>query len=252
MKGIILAAGYGTRMGVISKNTPKPLLPIGGKSIIEYLFEKLSPIQSINHYYIITNGKFFSAFKSWETDFLSHRNGHISLDLINDQSTSNENRLGAIGDIQFLLNTVQINEDVLITAGDNLYQFDILDYYHYFKTKQRDCICILPVNNREQLQRTGVVEVDENFQVIGFEEKPSEPKSTYACPPLYFLKAETLPLIETYLKSGQNSDAPGHFIKWLYQQRPVYAYLIRGKRYDVGNLETYRLANSIYTNSARH
>lgn len=251
MKAIILAAGYGTRMGDIAKNTPKPLLPVGGKAIIEYLLDTLSQIREINHYYIITNGKFYTAFKDWQIDFKAHRNGHVSTEVFNDQTQSNEQRLGAIGDIQFLLNSIDIREDVVISAGDNLYQVDVLNYYNYFKAKQTDCIGILPIEDREHLKRTGVVEINQDYQVVGFEEKPCEPKSNFACPPLYFLKAETLPLIETYIRDGHNSDAPGNFFNWLHRQKTVYAYPFKGSRMDVGNPKTYKLADQIYSEQAK-
>ncbi len=246
MKVIVLAAGYGTRMGELTKNTPKPLLPVGGKAIVEHLFEKLTPIESITHYYIISNGKFYQSFKEWELDFHANRNGHITLDILNDHSTCNENRLGAIGDIQLVLNTVSFQDDVIITAGDNLYDFDLLEYYRFFQKKNCDCIAVIPIHEPEKLKRTGVVEVDSDFRVIGFEEKPAEPKSNFACPPIYFFKQATLGLVKDYLKSGNNPDAPGHFISWLHKQRPVYAYQIKGQRYDVGNPETYQKVNEIY------
>jgi glucose-1-phosphate thymidylyltransferase len=248
MKVIVLAAGYGTRMGKISESTPKPLLPVGGKPIIEYLLDQLAPIKTFSHIHIITNGKYFSKFKDWETDFKSQRNGHFSIEILNDRSTSNETRLGAIGDLHFLLNQTPIEDDALISAGDNLYQFDLNPFYQYFQTKQSDCISILELENPESLRRTGVVEIDAADRVIGFEEKPEQPKSNFACPPLYFLQASTLKLILEYLKQGNNPDAPGNFIRWLYPRKPVYAFKPAGNRLDVGNLETYQKANEIYSN----
>lgn len=250
MKVIVLAAGYGTRMGKISEHTPKPLLPVGGKPIIEYLFNHLDSIPDLSQIQIITNNKYFSAFKQWETDFKSRRNGHFSLNILNDLSVSNETRLGAIGDLNFLLNQIPIAEDVLISAGDNLYQFDFTAFYDFFRAKQSDCISIFKIENPELLRRTGVVEIDASDRVIGFEEKPAQPKSSYACPPLYFLQAATLKLIPEYLQQGNNPDAPGNFISWLYRQKPVYAFKPVGQRLDVGNLETYHQANAMYSNPA--
>lgn len=250
MKVIILAAGYGTRMGKISQNTPKPLLPVGGKPIIEYLLDQLAAMIDLSRIHIITNDKFHAKFKNWESDFKQRRNGHLSLEIFNDNSTSNDTRLGAIGDLNYLLKQTQIEEDVLISAGDNLYEFDLGEYYQFFKNKQRDCICIFKLDEIKQLRRTGVVEIDATDRVVGFEEKPARPKSSYACPPLYFLKETSLKMIPEYLAQGNNPDAPGNFINWLYQRKPVYAFKPDGERLDVGNLESYQKANKLYSENA--
>ncbi len=251
MKVIILAAGYGTRLGELGQNLPKALLPVGNKPIIEHLLVKLSEIPNNKHYLVITNAKFFTAFSNWEADFKSRQNGHFSLQIFSDASTCNENRLGAIGDLNFLLNQIDLQEDVLISAGDNLFQFDVRDYFHFYQQKQTDCICTLAIDDPAKLRRTGVVQVNAEDQVIGFEEKPVQPKSTFACPPLYFLQAETLKLIPEYLAAGNNPDAPGHLIQWLFPRRPIFAYRITGTRYDVGDLKTYQNVNQIYSQAAQ-
>lgn len=250
MKVIILAAGYGTRMGEISKNKPKPLLEINKKPILEHILDKLSILPQIEQYYIISNGKFFYQFRDWHMDFMNNRNGHIHLKVVNDESMSNETRLGAIGDLNFLLNAHPIEDDVLITAGDNLYEFDLKKFYNFFKEKDDDCICALPIQDEAKLKRTGVIQLDENARVIDFEEKPENPKSNLGSPPLYLLKQSTLPLIKTYLEEGNNQDAPGNFIKWLHHYKPVFAYRAEGTRYDVGNLETFKKVNEIYSKKA--
>lgn len=247
MNVVILAAGYGTRMGELAQNLPKALLPIGGKSILEHLIEKLSTIDEIRKYYIVTNRKFISCFEKWQYDFRKRRDGHFSVELLNDGTTRNENRLGAVRDLQFVIDSAQLNADLIVTAGDNLFQFDLEESFAFYKMQKCDTIHIIPINGLNQLRRTGVVEIDQNNRVIGFEEKPEHPKSHYGCPPLYFFRPDTLQLIEQYLKEGQNPDAPGNFIAWLYKRKPVYAYLIKGNRFDVGDPETYSKAISLYS-----
>jgi glucose-1-phosphate thymidylyltransferase len=250
MRVIILAAGYGARMGDISKNTPKPLLPIAGKPILEHLFEKLNRIQEIDHIYIITNGKFYSAFQDWLHHFLPRQNRRIPITIINDGSTCNENRLGAIGDLNFLLESIPIEDSVLVTGGDNLYEFDLLKFHDFFIQKGNDCICVLPIKDETQLKRTGVVQMNADFQVIDFEEKPENPKSHWGAPPLYCLIPETLKFVKKYLAEGNHPDAPGHFIRWLYLQKPVFAFRAKGERFDVGNPETFLRINEIYSKRA--
>ncbi|MBN1350233.1 nucleotidyltransferase family protein [candidate division KSB1 bacterium] len=247
MNGIILAAGYGTRMGHLTQRTPKPLLPVGGKPILEHLILKLSAMEHITRYHIITNQKHISHFEAWHRQFLDAGTGHLEIYLYNDGSTSNENRLGAIRDLQFLIRSAHLDDDLLVSAGDNLFRFDLREFYSFHQSHVHNSICINRIDDVNRLRRTGVVEIDENNRVVGFEEKPQHPKSSYGCPPLYLFRRETIPLIDQYLNEGQNPDAPGHFIKWLFRQRPVYAYLIDGDRFDIGNPETYHEVNALYS-----
>jgi len=197
--------------------------------------------------FIITNQKFISYFSDWQRDFSENRDGYLDIELLNDGTTCNENRFGAIRDLQFAIDAIHINEDLIVAAGDNLFQFDLKDSFSFHKAHECDTIHIIPIEDVQQLRRTGVVQIDQHHRVIGFEEKPLYPKSHYGCPPLYFFKRDTIQSIGQYLSEKQNPDAPGNFIGWLYKRRPVYAYLIKGTRFDVGNPETYQKVRALYS-----
>ncbi len=241
MKALILAAGYATRLYPLTKDRPKPLLRVGNATIVDHLLQRFSAVPSLNQVYIVTNAKFYPVFAEWAAT-TNRQKGYrnFGIEIIDDHTTSNESRLGAIADIQFVLEQRKIEEDLLITAGDNIFTFDFLEMLAVFEQKQSDIIVAHKVDDPDKLRRTGVVELDENHRVVGFEEKPAQPKSSYACPALYIYKTTTLPLFEKYLSEGQNSDAPGNFIAWLHKIVPVYAYVMTAHYYDIGNLQSYR------------
>ncbi len=234
MKCIILAAGYGTRLYPITKNTPKPLLKIDGKTILKHILEKIEKVEIIDDIYLVTNDEFYQDFNQLGED----------IKVLNDGSTSNKNRLGAIADLQFVIKKEKINDDLLILAGDNLFDFELTDFVNF---RDADCITAHEIKDKKRLKRTGVIEIDENNKVISFEEKPDNPKSNLAVPPLYKYKKETIPLIEKYLEEGNNPDAPGNLIPWLIERRDVYAYKFEGARYDIGTVESYRKVQKIYS-----
>ncbi len=240
MKALILAAGYATRLYPLTKNRPKPLLRIGEKTILDYLLEKFSEIDAIDDIFIVTNEKFFPNFQEWaERANKSGRFPNFKLHVVNDHTENNETRLGAIADIQFVLDHYPIKEDCLIAAGDNIFQFDFAEFLKFFQTKQSDIILAHPIANEERLRSAGVVEIDQAQRVIGFEEKPYEPKSRLIAPALYIIKKEHLNLFRRYLDSENPSDAPGSFIAWLHEVVPVHAFVMQEHYYDVGTLEMY-------------
>ncbi|GAA0359010.1 hypothetical protein GCM10008932_09600 [Alkalibacterium iburiense] len=238
MKAIVLAAGYATRLYPLTKNQPKPLLEVAGKTILDHIVEKLDKVESIDEVIIVTNEKFTTHFQDWANGASYTK----KLTVLNDGTTTNDNRLGAIGDIQFVSETLQLDDDVMILAGDNLFDFELTDFAQYFEEKETDCITSYHEENEAQLKRAAVVELDENQEVLSFVEKPDNPQSNYCVPAFYLYKKETLPLIKDYLEAGNNPDAPGHFVPYLIQHKPVHAYLFEGKRYDIGTLESYEQA----------
>jgi len=243
MKAIVLAAGYATRLYPLTKNQPKPLLKVAGKSILDHIVEKMERVEAIDEIIIVTNDKFTDHFEQWNKSASYNK----QLTIVNDGTTTNDNRLGAIGDIQYVIETQQVTDDLMVLAGDNLFDFELSDFVTYFHKKETDCITAYKEENEEQLKRAGVVDLTDTGEVLSFEEKPSQPKSNYCVPAFYLYKKESLPLCKEYLKEGNNPDAPGHFIPYLITRRNVHAYLFEGKRYDIGTVDSYNKVNQLFS-----
>ncbi|WP_100405618.1 nucleotidyltransferase family protein [Bacillus solitudinis] len=242
MKCIILAAGYATRLYPLTKNTAKPLLKVANKSILDHIIEKVEKVDIIDDVYIVTNEKFFQSFVNWANNYL----GPLNVSVINDKTTTNDNRLGAIADIQYVLDEAELDEDVMVLAGDNLFDFELTSFVDFYKTLNADCITTHELNDTEEIKRTGVIEVDGGDRVTSFEEKPEHPKSNLAVPPFYIYQKETLPLIKNYIEEGNNPDAPGNFIPWLIQHKDVYVYKFEGMRFDIGTLDSYEKVQTLF------
>lgn len=246
MKAIVLAAGYATRLYPLTENQPKPLLEVSGKSILDHIVEKMERVDVVDEIIIVTNDKFTAHFEGWKHSVELKEKYEKKLTVINDGTLTNDTRLGAIGDIQFVLNKLGIEDDLMIVAGDNLFDFELSDFVDYFENVGTDCITAYHEDDDAQLKRAGIVELDEDGRVLSFEEKPEKPKSTYCVPAFYLYRKETLPLFKKYLGDGNNPDAPGHFIPYLLEHQPVHAYLFEGKRYDIGTLESYERVQEIF------
>ncbi len=230
MKCVLLAAGFATRLYPLTLHTPKPLLEVGGKTILDRLMEKLEEIPSLDEVILVSNGKFFSNFIQWAANYATSR----KITVLNDGAMDNDQRLGAVADLEFAIRVRNIEEDTLVLAGDNLFDFSLKAFVDFFHSKGADCVTTHIVEDPEQLKRTGVILINPEGKVLEFEEKPKHPKSTLAVPPIYLYRQDTLPLFKTYLEEGNNPDAPGNFIPWLLQRKEVYAYFFQGKRYDIG------------------
>lgn len=242
MECLILAAGYATRLYPLTLTTPKPLLGVAGKCILERLLDKVELIDAVDHVYVVTNARFAPAFQEWANDY----RGRKPVAIIDDGTTSNENRLGAIGDIRFSIRQAGIADDLMILAGDNLFDFDLRDFVQFFEEKDADMITAYRVEDPALRRRIGIIELDDSGLVVSFEEKPQEPKSEWGVPALYIYKQETLSFIERYLDEGNNPDAPGNFIPWLIKHRPVYAFRFAGRWYDIGTPESYEEAQVVF------
>ena len=247
MKCIVLAAGYATRLYPLTENFPKPLLDVKGKSILDWLLEDVKSTGMVDEAIIVSNHKFNNIFKD-RTDKADNLSGAMKLTLLDDGSTDNDNRLGAVKDIAFAINKCQLikecnedekNDGVLVLAGDNLLDFSIKGFLDFYKEKRATCIMRHFEPSLEKLQRTGVVEVNDYDKVISMEEKPAKPKSNWAVPPFYIYGKDDLPVIVNCVNDEEiNLDAPGGFIEWFCKKREVYAYEMPGKRYDIGNRES--------------
>ncbi len=240
MKIIILAAGYATRLYPLTLNIPKPLLLVDGKPIIEYLLERLGGRAGVEEGYIVTNEKFNLLFEQWLRIY--EKQTSFPLKIINDKSVDEKSKLGAIGDINFVLSAEKINDDVIIVAGDNLPTDSLQGFAEFGLKKNMPVVGITSALSLEEVKRLGSVKIDDNGQIIFFEEKPKVPKSEVVSAALYFYPRNLLPRIQQYLEEGNNPDQPGRFVEWLYQRMPVFTWRIQGHWFDVGTHESLALA----------
>lgn len=235
---VLLCAGYATRMYPLTENFPKPLLEIKGKTIIDYLIDDLEQNSSIDKYVIVSNHKFIYHFNKWKET----RNEQITV--LDDGSEDNEHRLGAVKDIWFAIEKEQINDDIIVLAGDNLLDFSLKGFIDFSNDKKGNAVMRYRETDINRLRRTGVAVIDKDCLIKNMEEKPQNPKSEWAIPPFYIFKKEYLSKIREGIYSGCKVDAPGGFIEWFANKYSVYAYLMPGKRIDIGNLEDYYKINS--------
>jgi len=233
MKAILLAAGYATRLHPLTKNKPKPLLEVAGKPIVEHIIDKIIEITDIDRIYIVTNQKFTSNFEEWSKNHKSK----ISIEIINDKTTSNEDRLGAVGDVNFVIETKQPNEDILVVAGDNLFELSLVDLNNFFKEKNKTIIALYDVKDKELAKKYGIVAINENNKVTEFHEKPAEPKSTLASTGIYIFQKKTINLIKNYINEGNSPDKTGEFLEWLFKKEEVYGFVSKEHWYDIGSFE---------------
>lgn len=236
MKAIILAAGYATRLYPLTLNSPKSLLKVGVKTVLDYIMEDIEKVDIINEVIIISNNKFYENFINWKECAKYHK----TINVINDGTSSDEDKLGAIGDINLVINECKIDEDVFVIAGDNLYSFSLQGFFEKFNSVKKNCILAKKVEEMKELKRMGVVQVDRGNNVIGLEEKPDNPKSNLAVFAAYIYLKETIPLFGEYIRQGNNPDAPGYFPAWLYKRKDIYTYIVDGDCYDIGTHETYK------------
>ncbi|SDI32849.1 nucleotidyltransferase family protein [Proteiniclasticum ruminis] len=248
MKCILLAAGYATRLYPLTENLPKSLLEVDGKTILDHIVNKIEAVHIVNEIVIVTNHKFIDHFENWRETY----RGAKKITVLDDGSISNETRLGAINDVLFAVKYLNIYDSLMILAGDNLFEFGLDDFVDYYQSVGTDCITAHKLEDIEKLKRTGVAEVDAQFRLVSFEEKPIHPKSSYAVPPFYIYQKETIPLIEEFINEGNNGDAPGMVIDWLLKRKVIHVFHFKGSRYDIGTLDSYNEIKSMYkTNSIR-
>lgn len=240
MKCLILAAGYATRLYPLTENYPKPLLKVGTKTILDWLVDDISATGLVNEYVIISNHKYATHFIPWAATKPQH------ITVVDDGTSSNETRLGAVKDIQFAIDRLGLDDDLLVIAGDNVLDFSLYKFITYAKEKQKTCVMRYYESDSARLRKSGVVQVDETDRVITMEEKPAKPKSNWCTPPFYFYTKEDMHLIKQCIASGCNTDAPGNCIAWMSTQVPIYAMEMPGNRYDIGNLESYQKVQETY------
>lgn len=240
MKCLILAAGYATRLYPLTENFPKPLLDVAGKTILDWLVDDIETIGQVDEYILISNHKFASHFEAWRATKPQN------ITVLDDGTTSNENRLGAVCDIKFAIDALSLDDDVLIIAGDNILDFSLAEFVKYAISKGASAIMRYHEPRREQLIKAAVLTTDTSDLIISMEEKPGDPKAEWCAPPFYFYTREDMKLLNEAIASGCGTDAPGSFAAWLARKRSVYAMAMPGSRYDIGTLESYRSVSKSY------
>ncbi len=229
MKAIILAAGYATRLRPLTDSIAKQLLPIGGRPMMDWVCDKVEEVTDEIH--VVTNTRFVDDFGRWAS-------GRDAVSVHDDGTTSNDDRLGAIGDIAFVLERTGTDDDLLVIAGDNLFDFSLVAFADFTREKGvASAVAVYDCGDLELATHYGVVEVGEDDRVVSLEEKPSEPRSTLVATACYLYHHEHVPLVEHYLAEGNPPDQPGRLVAWLHEREPVYGYRLPGLWYDVGSPE---------------
>lgn len=242
MKALVLAAGYATRLYPLTLDRPKPLLEVGGRPILEHLLDQL-PLSEISTVYIVTNAKFASHFRAWaETQT-------APIEVVDDGTTSDDDRLGAIGDLDLVIRTQGIDDDLLVAAGDNLFTEPLGDFVRFAREHDAAATAVYDTGDLEAMKRYSSIGVDADGRVTSFEEKPEQPTSTLAGIALYFYPRAVLPLVAEYLAEGNNSDQPGRLVQWLYRRVPVYAWHLPGSWIDIGTPESLAEADRAFNGS---
>ena len=241
MKCIILAAGYATRLYPLTENFPKPLLPVGGKPIINWLVEDINT--AVDEFIVVTNHKFASIFNEWVmANVMTIRK---RTRVIDDGTETNETRLGAVRDIQMAVDMVG-PDDYLVMAGDNVLDFSLQPFIEYSRSVGTSCVMCHEETRLAALQKTAVITADSSGLITSYEEKPKEPKGTLAVPPFYYYRSADITRIPEALDAGVSSDAPGSFAAWLSKVTPMHAWLMTGSRHDIGDMKSYNAVKDSY------
>ena len=240
MKCVILAAGYATRLYPLTENFPKPLLKVGEKTILDWLLEDIHTSSSVDEYIVISNHKFAPHFQAWAD---THT---LPITVVDDGTDSNETRLGAVRDIQFAIDQLKLDDDLLIIAGDNVLDFSLVKFIYYAKEKNTSCTMRYFEADPKRLSKSGVSELGGGDLLLSLEEKPAQPKSNWCTPPFYFYKAEDVRKIKDAIEDGCGTDAPGSLAAWMCKHATLHSMEMPGSRYDIGDLESYQKVQETY------
>lgn len=241
MKCLILAAGYATRLYPLTENFPKPLLSVKGKTILDWLIEDIDTLGEVDEYIVISNHKFAHHFDAW-AEKCSH-----NITVLDDGTCSNETRLGAVNDILFAIEALSLDTDMLVIAGDNLLDFSLTEFIKYAKEKGASAIMRYFEADEKRLLKSGIVTVDDNDLITEMTEKSPTPATHWCTPPFYYYTRSDARLVKAGIEAGCGTDAPGSYIAWLCKQTKVYAMEMPGRRYDIGNLESYETVKKEYS-----
>jgi len=244
MKNIVIAAGYATRLGELTKNFPKPLLKIGNNTILGRMLDDIDKIPDIDEHIIITNHRFAPIFEEWKAGLKYTK----PISIVDDGTSTNETRLGAVCDLLFAMDKLRLDEDLLVVAADNLLFFSFKEFVDFAKEKGTSCIMCHEQPSIEKLQRTGVVVLDENNRVLEMAEKPQEPKTHWAVPPFYIYLKQDLDLVRHSVENGCGKDAPGNLAHYMVEHTTMHAWPMSAGRFDIGSLDTYYEAVKRFSN----
>ncbi len=245
MKNIVIAAGYATRLGELTRNFPKPLLKIGSSTILGRMLDDIDRISDVDEHVIVTNHKFAPIFEQWAAE--QHYQKPVAI--VDDGTETNETRLGAVCDLLMAINRFQVDDDILVVAADNLLFFSFQEFVDFAREKGTSCIMCHEQPSIEKLQRTGVIVVDDQMRVLNMEEKPLEPKSHWAVPPFYIYKKHDLELVRHSVENGCGKDAPGNLAHYMVEHTVMHAWPMSAGRFDIGSLDTYYEAIEKYGKS---
>ena len=237
MKVLILAAGYATRLYPLTLTQPKPLLPVAGQPMIEYVLDNLAPIGGIDRVYVVTNAKFAGHFTKWSEAYRASKS-KLPFTIVN--------KLGAIGDIHLVLTREKIQDDLIVVAGDNLFSQSLEDFGRHCRKMNAPVLAVYDVGSLEEIKKYNSITLDGDGKITFFEEKPKQPTSTLTGIALYYYPKATLPLIQQYVAEGNNPDQPGRLVQWLYTRTPVYTWRVPGIWFDIGSKESLEQANKIF------
>jgi len=246
MRVIILAAGYATRLYPLTLTQPKPLLPVAGKPMIEHVLDNLASINGLERIYIVTNARFATHFQKWADQYQATK-ARLDFSVVNDGSTDDNNKLGAIGDLHLVLTRERVDDDIIVVAGDNLFSEDLAEFGRFCAAKKTPVLAVYDVKDLEQVKKYNSINVDQDGRITFFEEKPKSPTSTLTGIALYYYPKSTLPLIRQYISEGNNPDQPGRLVEWLYKRVPVFTWSVPGLWYDIGSKESLEEANRIFS-----
>jgi glucose-1-phosphate thymidylyltransferase len=236
VKAIILAAGYATRLYPLTKTVAKPLLPVGGRPMLDYLLDAIREVDGIDAVHVVTNHKFAGSFLEWAA---AHEAPGPQIEVHDDGTTSDDDRLGAIGDIAFVIERAGLDQDdLLVVAGDNLFDYSLAEFVGWSRAKgEASAVVLYDVGSLELVKKYSNVEVDEDARLRAFIEKPQDPKSSLVATASYIYHRAHVPLIRRYLEEGNAPDQPGLLIAWLVSRAPVYGYTVSGDWRDIGDAE---------------
>ncbi len=240
MKCLILAAGYATRLYPLTEHFPKPLLKVGDKTILDWLLDDIDQSGDVDGYVVVSNHKFADHFADWAK---AHR---LPITVVDDGTSTNESRLGAVKDIQFAIDSLNLRDDLLVIAGDNVLDFSLTAFIRYAKEKGTSCVMRYYEADEKRLTRSGVAEIGENDLLLSLEEKPAQPKSHWCTPPFYYYTSGDAARIKDAIADGCGTDAPGSLVAWMCRHAAVHSMEMPGSRYDIGNLESYENVKKAY------